>query len=235
MAFLSSEPSETGALFIAILIPMLGRPQAVDSLLASLGSTPHSVHFLCSPSDHEVIAACRYAALEYHGVSVRVVPWEPGPGDWARKINLGFRETREPFLLLGASDLRFHPGWDEAALRVASKTGAGVIGTNDLGNRTVMAGKHSTHPLVRRLYIEEYGTIDEPGQVLHESYAHQWVDTELVETARKRGQWAFAADSHVEHLHPFWKKGAMDSTYEKALSTSREDHRLFMQRRRLWR
>jgi hypothetical protein len=70
--------------------------------------------------------------------------------------------------------------------------------------------------------------------VVHEGYSHQWVDTELVETAMARGQWAFAKDSHVEHLHPFWHKGEMDATYEKALSTTRFDHRLYGQRRALW-
>jgi hypothetical protein len=49
-----------------------------------------------------------------------------------------------------------------------------------------------------------------------------------------RGQWAFAKDSRVEHLHPMWHKAEMDETYKKALSTSHEDHRIFMQRSRIW-
>jgi len=103
-----------------------------------------------------------------------------------------------------------------------------------------MRGRHATHPLVRRSYVEEHGTIDEPGKVLHEGYDHQWVDNELVETAKARGAWAFAKNSHVEHLHPFWpdgkggKKGEMDATYEKALSSPRKDMALFRSRRRLW-
>ena len=117
---------------------------------------------------------------------------------------------------------------------MAEDTTAGVIGTNDLGNATVMRGLHSTHPFVRRSYVEERGTIDEPGKCVHEGYSHQWVDTELIDTAKRRGQWAFAKHSHVEHMHPFWKKGTMDATYEQALSTSKEDYALYQERRLLW-
>ena len=223
-----------------ILVPVLSRPQNAHPLVTSIQTSttvPHRVLFLCTPGDDEEIAAA-----EETGADIHVVGWEAGPGDWAKKINEGYRLSDEPFMLLGADDLFFHPGWDEAALEVADFSCKGVIGTNDLGNPTVMKGRHSTHPLVRRSYIDEQGTIDEPEQVLHEGYSHQWVDTELIETAKTRHEWAFAKDSHVEHMHPFWpvkgqpgvKKGKMDATYEKALSTSKEDHAHFQNRRRLW-
>ena len=217
---------------ITILVPVLNRPQNAQRLISSIerGSIRgYEVLFLCSPGDDAEIKACMET-----GVAVDVVPFENGPGDWAKKINRGFTLTTTDFCLLGADDLRFHEGWDLEALKVARESGAGVIGTNDLGNRTVMRGLHSTHPLVRRSYVEEFGTIDEPGLCLHEGYSHQWVDTELVETAKMRHRWAFARNSVVEHLHPFWKKGEMDSTYEQALSTSKEDHAHFQQRKALW-
>lgn len=216
---------------IAVLVPVLGRPKQCAEVFASVASAsvePHRVLFLCSPDDFDATVACYET-----GADVITVPWDPGVGDWARKINYGLELTTEAYVLCGATDLCFHAGWDIAALRVAGE-GFGVVGTNDLGNATVMRGLHSTHPLCARRYAQEWGTIDEQGKLLHEGYAHQWVDTELVETAKVRGQWAFARDSVVEHLHPFWKKGTMDATYEKALSTSHEDHRLFAQRRRIW-
>lgn len=222
---------------IAILVPVLGRPQRAAEVFESAlvaSAEPHRMIFLCSPGDHDEINACYETDAQ-----VEVVDWEAGRGDWARKINYGLTLTDEPYVLLGADDLLFHDGWDIAALRVAEK-GFGVIGTNDLGNATVMRGEHSTHPLCARAYAETWGTVDEPEKLLHEGYQHQWVDTELVQTAKVRGQWAFAADSIVEHLHPLWPdgkgghKGVMDDTYRKALSTPREDHRLYSQRKRLW-
>lgn len=222
---------------VAILVPVLGRPQALHPLVESVVSStsvPWHLYFLCSPGDEEAEDVCLVLEEQDDRITVWTVEWEAGFADWARKINYGYEETDEPWLLLGATDLRFHPGWDHAAFAVAEETGAGVVGTNDLGNRTVMRGLHSTHPLVRRSYADEQGTIDETGKVLHEGYAHQWVDTELVQTAMMRDEWAFAADSHVEHLHPFWRKSKNDATYDKALSTSREDHRYYSQRERLW-
>jgi len=221
---------------IAILVPVLSRPQNARPLVESIHAAttvPYEIHFLCSPGDGAEIEAVSEMTQESRAQGT-VVSFANGPGDWAKKINFGFAITQSEFCLLGADDLRFHVGWDKAALKVAEDTGAGVIGTNDLGNATVMRGLHSTHPLVRRAYVETYGTIDTPGQCLHDEYSHQWVDTELVETAKVRRQWAFASDSRVEHMHPFWKKGDMDATYEKALSTSKEDHALYQQRRLLW-
>lgn len=225
---------------IDILVPVLGRPQNAQPLVDSIRentTVEHRILFLCTQFDVDEINAVAETDADRS-----IVLWDAGPGDWAKKINQGYRLTSYPFMLLGADDLRFHPRWDTEALHVAEVTGAGVIGTNDLGNATVMRGLHSTHPLVRRSYIDEQGTIDEPGKVLHEGYHHQWVDNELIQTAQMRDQWAFAKASHVEHMHPFWpvkgqpgvKKGKMDATYEKALSTSSEDHQIFQQRRLLW-
>jgi glycosyltransferase involved in cell wall biosynthesis len=215
---------------ISILVPVLNRPQNAQPLVDSIrdnSNLENQILFLCSPGDRNEMLACVETKAD-----VEIVGFPNGPGDWAKKINHGFSITDSEYCLLGADDLRFYPGWDEEALKVAE--GAGVIGTNDLGNATVMRGLHSTHPLVRRSYVEEQGTIDEPGKCLHEGYSHQWVDTELVETAKMRGQWVFAKESWVEHMHPFWKKGKMDSTYDQALSTSKEDHAHFRTRQRLW-
>jgi hypothetical protein len=157
---------------IDILVPVLDRPQNAQRLVDSIQAAtvvPHRVLFLCTPFDDAEIAA-----IHATGADLNIVRWEAGPGDWAKKINAGYRLTDRPYMLLGADDLRFHSGWDTEVLRVAEGTGAGVIGTNDLGNATVMRGLHSTHPLVRRSYVDEYGTIDEPDKVLHEGYRHQW-------------------------------------------------------------
>jgi len=217
---------------IAVLIPVLNRPQNAQRVVSSIRQNSTMVEkivFLCSKGDLLEVDACWLT-----GADVTTVPWEAGPGDWARKINWGFKRTKEPYVLLGADDLSFHPGWDVAALRIAKQSHCGLIGTNDLGNGLVMRGGHSTHPLISREYGEQ-GTIDEPDKILHEGYAHQWVDNELIDTARVRGQWAFAKDSIVEHLHPFWHKGEMDDTYRKALSTPAQDHALYLRRKRLWR
>jgi hypothetical protein len=218
---------------IAIVIPILGRASRAQLLLSSIRvstTVPHRVLLLLSPDDPT------NPDWQRTGADWLIVPWEAGPGDFAKKTNLGFRETDEEFVFLGASDLEFTPGWDIAALRVAEQTGVGVIGTQDGANPVVKKGHHSTHPLVRRAYIDEYGgTVDGSGEVYCQLYDHQAVDNELIETAQARGQWAFAESSVVLHHHPMYIRTArMDATYEKALAKGKEDRVLFMRRRRLW-
>jgi len=217
---------------VAVIIPVLGRPANAQKVVDSIwAASAHDVRilFLCSPGDHEQIEA-----VAATGVALWIPPWPPGPGDYARKINLGFKMTEDEFVFTAADDLKFHPGWDTAAVELAKETGRGVIGTNDLGNPSVKMGRHSTHSLVRRAYIEKQGGAwGERGTVYHAGYDHQCVDNELVEVARARDEWAFCWDSVVEHLHPLWGKSEKDATYEKALANGRADIRLFNERRRM--
>lgn len=231
---------------VAVLVPVLGRPQRALPLAQSLAATVTGpifdafVMFLCSPGDDEQIAACDEAARRVLGTNRIIVHDAPGPGDYARKINLGARLAAEPshgcdFVLLGADDLVFHPGWLEAAMVAQLQTGACVVGTNDLGNRAVMAGRHATHPLVHVAYLEG-GVIDRPDALglLHEGYGHSYVDTEFIGTAQSRATFTHATDSHVEHLHPLWGKSDDDPTYRKGQRTFAADRAHYEARRSLW-
>ena len=214
---------------VAILVPMLGRPHRVGPLLDSIDATAPAarVLFCVSPSDTAV-----HKAVDQAGRERITVPFHP-VGDYARKINAGYRHTREPLIFCGADDLLFHPGWYEVAVKHLGD-GIGVVGTNDLGSPRVMAGDHSTHSLVARDYANRLGTIDQRGQILHEGYPHEYVDDELVGTAKHRGAWAFAVDSHVEHLHPNWGKAPNDGLYAQQQMRMRRGAALYRQRRRLW-
>lgn len=215
-----------------IVVPLLARPHRVSPLVASIAAAtpePHRVLMVCTPGDHEVIenvAGC--------GADWFVMPNRYDYGDYARKINAAYHRSTEPFLFLGADDLKFHPGWLTAALERMADRAVGVVGTNDLGSPRVIAGEHATHNLVRRSYVEDHGTIDEPGKVLYEGYRHEFVDDELVETARFRGAWKFAADSLVEHLHPGWGKAPMDQLYAQQGQRMRHSRKLYNIRRQMW-
>lgn len=216
---------------MVILVPMLGRAHTVAPLLESIdASTPGvRVLFLVTPGDTGV-----HAAIDSAGRERLEVPWHPH-GDYARKINTGYRATTEPLIFLGACDLRFHPGWLQACRRQLTP-GVGVVGTNDLGSPRVQAGKHATHTLVVRAYADDPGaTADQAGQVLHEGYVHEYVDDELVGVAQHRGVWAFAPDARVEHLHPDWGKAPRDALYNQQRQRMRVSVNLFRYRSRLWR
>lgn len=216
---------------VVVVIPVVSRPHRVLPVLdtAVTYSHPHRVRvlFVCSPGTPD-----EYEELDFHEAEYMIVPWGPGKGDYAKKINYAIERTDEPLIFMGADDLRFHEGWLDACLRYTPDFA--VVGTNDLGNPLVAQGIHSTHSLVRRDYVEHYGTIDEPGKALHEGYWHEFVDDEFVRTAMYRNQFVFAADAIVEHLHPHWGKAPTDAIYEGSSRRLRWGRRLYRRRAHLW-
>lgn len=217
---------------ILIAIPVLNRPhraQAVYDSARKATDVPCEILFLVSPGDRKQ----RHACMET-GAEVWVVGWSPGRGDYARKINasLSFGDAR--WIFCGADDLEFQYGWGSAAIAVGYADELGVVGTNDGVNPRVKQGKHSTHSLVRRDYALEFGTIDEPGKILHEGYDHQFCDDELVGTAKSRRRWGFAEQAKVDHLHHYFGTAPIDDTYIKGQRELRADQALFHRRRRLW-
>jgi hypothetical protein len=222
---------------ISIQIPVLNRPRNANIVASSIFAASQleiEVLFVCSRGDH-----AQYDACAATGEDIMLVSWEAGPGDFAKKHNAAYHQTTAPYVLLGADDLEFDYGWDVEAMEVASNTHAGVIGTQDEANPLVKRGKHSTHPIVARDYIDIRGGTwhDGPGVVLHEGYAHQYVDTELVACAISRGEWAFARRSVVRHLHPMYPhqgrgRTPMDDTYRKALGDAAADNAIFVGRQR---
>jgi len=220
---------------IDIICPVLSRPQNAQPLVASIHkatTVPFTITFMVSPDDTQQLKAC-----EATDADIYIVEWQPGPGDASRKWNLGYTITENPFVLLAADDLEFEPGWDLAVLKQAERTGAGVIGTNDQANPLVMKGKHSTHPVVRRTYIDSVGGTwhDGPGIVYCEAYSHQWIETELVNAAMQRNEWAFAMTSIVRHMHPIFPhrgrpRTPMDDTYRIAMADGHADGALYKER-----
>lgn len=218
---------------VAVLIPVLGRPERVEPLMRSLRSSQRVLRlepmFACSGGDRDQIDAVKETG--YRMVMVE----GPYPGDYALKMEVMAEVSGCPWLFLAADDLCFCEGWADEAVAEGLRRGKRVIGTNDLGNPDVVKGRHSTHTMIHRSYVEEHGTWDDPQHWLHLGYHHNFVDTELIETAKARDEFVAATGAHVEHLHPHWKKGEMDATYERGLSHFEADQRLFVQRRRtLW-
>jgi len=157
-------------------------------------------------------------------------------GDFAAKVNHAYRTSSESFLFLGADDLKFVPGWWTSARAIFDRDPmVGVVGTNDLApTDRSRRGEHSTHCVVRRAYVEENGLIDGADAVLYEGYEHEYVDDELVGTAKKRRAWCYDVNSVVEHLHPHWGKAPTDALYQQSQRRMVRSRALFQQRRKLW-
>lgn len=216
---------------LVIIVPMLHRSHRVDPLIESIREATdveHRVMFVGTLGDVAVIDAI----TRHDDVDLELI--EPNTvGDYAKKINHGYRATTEPYLFLGADDLRFHPGWFQAAVRHMSAR-VGVVGTQDRCNTRVKRGVHATHSLVARSYVDAHGTIDEPGKVLHEGYVHEFVDDEFIATAKRRHAFLFEHRSVVEHLHPMVGKAPWDPMYAAQRTRMVVDRATFQQRQRLW-
>lgn len=219
---------------LTILVPMLGRSHLVRPLVQSIWeATPLAeVVWCCTPADRAVLAEVDRVTDENMITSRRIVV-EYQRGDYARKINAGYRESDRPLLLTGACDLRFQQEWLAYVLSELV-VGIGVVGTNDGHSPRVLAGEHATHSVITRWYADTYGTIDQPRQILHEGYWHEYVDDELVVTAMSRGAWAYARGALVEHLHPDHGLAPEDALHRARPARMRQGRRLYRQRERLW-
>lgn len=214
---------------IDVLIPTYGRADRLASVAANIHDATeveHRVVFIIEDADLE---ATRH-------ITDTVIVNEHAP-NYAGACQTGYERTDGPYLFCGADDLRFHRGWDTAALAVMEALPhLRVVGTNDLCNPYVSAGMHSTHSLVDRRYLDEVGgTVDAgPGSFLPTCYSHNWTDTEFIGTAKVRAVFAPCMESIVEHLH--WSLGSTppDATTAKTVAHMAEDETLYDERRELW-
>jgi hypothetical protein len=225
-ATIRDNPIALGTRLIAIIVPVLDRPARVPLLVESFrqatSENDAALYFVGQTSDVAEIEAIRNAGLEPLLVA-------DADRSWAKKINRGYERTVEPWLLLGADDLTFHAGWVDT-VRSTLYEYSGVIGTNDLGNQATITGASSTHPLVRRAYADVCGTVDQRQRVVHEGYDHNFPDSELVQTAKRRGLYLPRTDCVVEHLHPLWGKGQHDRIYTLGQANYASDKKLFLAR-----
>jgi GT2 family glycosyltransferase len=201
---------------IAILVPTYGRSDRLQKVYENIvanTSVPHNVYFILEAKDKDSANAL---PQEFKG---RIIRNYRKPC-YAGAINTAYLETDEPFLFAGSDDLNFHKGWDTEIFKVMeSDPKIQVVGTNDLLNRDVLAGKTATHYLFSRSYIaKNSGTFDKSAPVLFE-YEHNYTDREFIDTAIKRGVFAPCLTSIVEHMHYGNKKNTWDETYERNQST----------------
>lgn len=212
----------------AVIVPVLRRPQNAAPFMTSLRASTGmaTAYAICDADDQESILAWKQAGAH----AVIRLPRGGRGGSFAEKVNVGYSETAEPWLLLVGDDVRFHPGWLDHAQAIAGDQ-YHVVGTNDLANPRVTSGEHATHLLIRRSYVDEQGASwDGPKTVAHEGYRHWYVDDEIVTVARQRGVWAMALASRVEHLHPLFGTAPDDDVYELGRSTAEADGALFRAR-----
>ncbi len=214
---------------IVVVVPVYRRPHRIQPLLASFNASNSEARllFVASPEDKEELVA-----LDGH--DHLVMEGRRRSGDWAAKINHGYRNSTEDWIVCCGDDVHFHPRWDHHILLKAQLTGARVIGTSDMNPAADRKGIYSPHPAIHRSYADQLGTVDGPGLIMCEQYDHNFPDRELAATAIQRGEWAFSRRAVLEHLHPAFSTMPTDATYKLGARQFGRDSRLFRQRTRLW-
>ena len=213
---------------VTVIVPVMRRPlnaaPFVESLMASTNRAVVAV--VADEDDNDTWRAWLQELVRGRGRVFRSSWPDPG-GTFAQKVNLGYRMAPlTPWIFVCGDDVRFTPGWLEAALL----TGQSVVGTCAPG--TGVSDTFSPHLLISRTYVASLGASwDGPGVVCHEGYRHNYVDNEITAVARQRGMWAMAWDSIVEHHHPFYGPAADDPVYRLGQASVDADAMLWTQRR----
>lgn len=217
---------------IAILIPTLGRADALAPLLQNLRQVTefrYRVYFVVDRGDQET----RHVLETMPGFDFTTVLCD---GTYPVKTNAGYAAAADEELVLPtADDVVFHDGWLRAALKRFEDPAVQVVGTNDLTPAT-RDGRLATMPILRRSYVDEQGAAwGERGTVFHEGLHHNFVDRELWELAQHRGVAVFEPESVIEHRHHGWGTREADETDAKGNQQGWDaDKALFEQRRAQW-
>lgn len=194
---------------LAVIVPTYGRPGALEPLVEAFAATTNVAYRLVLVLDADDHASWETAS------TLDVVTLEH-TGTYPQKVNAGIAATQEPFMLVGADDIRPHAGWFENA-RAHMTDRIGFVSLNDLGNGYVMEGYYATLPLVARWYTQL-------GPLFDETFHHNGVDVDASLTARARGAFAYAPDAVMEHLHPLFEKGEVDDTYRRGGMNEANNH-----------
>ena len=221
----------------AVLVPSLNRPHRIMETILSLEvATPENYDVFFAVSDKESIALLDKAIRDgYRNVSYID---DSGLDDqrYVTRNNALVREVRRRHehkripetyatVFFGQDDVKFHPGWLEEALKVMQGD-VEVVLVNDLRNQDGTAA-------LMTLDYTNRAVFDQPGDVFHRGYQHNFADNEQHFTAMMRKVSSRARKSIVEHLNPIFGQSVMsvDSTYALSRRGWNHDAKLWHERR----
>jgi hypothetical protein len=107
------------------------------------------------------------------------------------------------------------------AARCANLVGGGFIALND----GIHNGRVATHWVARMDLLPRIG-----GYFFHPDYKHNWCDVELSDIMRYLGEYAYARDAKMRHLHPVLGY-ELDADYERCMALSEQDRQTYVRRR----
>jgi len=209
--------------FTSVVIPSRDRPERLLKAVESvLGTAP----------DVEVILVLYTRDVESRAIVSGLVPDEnivlyPSTHLHTAELwNLGAAVASGEYLVTGADDLIFKPGWHEAARTAMDKMGGYGLVSLNLGLEFGFEVS-ATHYMVSRKYaVRRLG-----GCLMIPVYEHGFTDIEVSHRAFGDRRLVYEKDAVAEHLHPSAGTVEMDHIYEKGSSSNDRDEALYWERR----
>jgi len=216
---------------LTVAVPVLWRPQRISAVMEAFKGV--NVLFLPDEDDKPTIDALREHKAWY---SIAHKSEKFGVPTYETKVNHAYRITDSPFVMYASDDVEPQGDWWTRALNILrTKPHVGLLATNDNNHPLVRKGKLATHGIIRRSYVEEYGTASLPdaGPIFFEGYRHWGCDAEASYVARMRG--AFHYDEKVRVLHRHVRnRYAEEKTYAIGRAHANSDRALLMERCPTW-
>lgn len=214
-------PEAVKAPRVSVVIPTRHRAEGLARSLQSLLATTQGFEVepvvVADLDDGETLARFRASDAPWK-VVVNPDPELTGIPKW----NLGAAASTGDWLVTGADDVVWQPGWLQAAL---NSRHSGFVGLND--GRTDPQ-KFSTHyMLTRGLAIDLLG-----GVLQVPAYRAWYSDIEVCERMRRAGRYVTAPEPSLEHAHPALGTGPRDELHERAQVFYAADKDTFERRRR---
>lgn len=217
---------------VAVLVPTTGRAKQARERLTALVDQP-----LPAGVDLLVVAAIPVhddatlaALVDINGLYLVSRPSRSSAVEGWSIASLAARRLSPPpdWYVLGADDIVWVEGWLAEALRVATLTGAHVIGFSDGGHTDLT--QYAPHYMVSRQWLDEQMN----GCIAPLAYQSWWFDREVCERAQSLGVYAPAPDAVLDHHHPDWGKAELDDTYRDALRLHDADRTVYLARQKEW-
>lgn len=217
-------------MIVTVLLPTTGRAAQAVERISDLMKQPlpkgvQLVVWTAVPEDDDETQAAIHSLFQrFPGLKLatRAADTTAVQG-WNAAFILAYEDGADWFVL-GADDIKWHPGWLENALNAAEKSGAQVVGLHD-GHTNLR--HYGAHYMVHREFVEKHLG----GCFIPPYYGSWWFDREVCEKAAGLGLYVPCWEALAEHLHPDWNGAPMDETYKKAWPLHQIDQTIYETRK----
>lgn len=217
-------------MIVAVLLPTRKRPEQMTKNVIGLleqkmpKGVELRVYLSVMGTDRPTAFAANKLAKKYKSIIIcGRDPDTTAVEGWNLAYEAAVADKAE-WLVLGADDVVWEPGWLEEALKVANETGAHVIGLND-GHTDLE--QYGAHYMATKEFTDKYIG----GHMAPPEYKSWWFDREICEIARALNTYAPTYGAMARHLHPEWQTAEMDETYEAGYKHHLADYVIYTNRK----